>query len=165
MARRKVDLKRALKKLVGVAKMYAVDVKAVRDEGADEGLVSYYDPDTRSIGLDYDLRHDPVLLVYCLAHEIGHVIELDCVDEKEFTQRMKLAQRFNRALRTRGRIPKATCDRIVRFESEATECGEWLMEQLGIVFPKRVHKTYHKRLLDGYQSLFVELSKGKACSR
>lgn len=108
----------------------------------------------RIVRYSTQLESDPEKLLYVVAHELGHAIDLETMTEEEKIDFKESAGFFNDCVALESEFPEEVRDFVLSSEKIACEFAELLLDELGIAYGRKRAKKVRRQMMLAYRLMF-----------
>jgi hypothetical protein len=149
------------RKLRSFANEYNFSVRFIGKKSLSKditGAIGLYRVTTRTIWLSRTISNRPHILLYTLAHELGHALHFDLMSKKELKTRLACSGLFNAWTRGEVILSKSNisylCQAVMSGEEIACDYGDIIIRDLGLKLPQRTMERERNNGLQAYEDLF-----------
>ena len=145
------DFDNALDALTDFASKIDVDLEEVEPEFFGDFASAGFDLRDRVVRYSSNLESDPEKMIYVLAHELGHAMDLDDMDDEERLKFLESTRFYNECVVLQSEFPYCVRNFVLASEKIACEYGELILKMLGITYGSRRIKSIRNRMLLAYR--------------
>jgi hypothetical protein len=144
---REEHLARSFEKLCYLASELNVLVRLADDDELDDCVCGMFSPVDRLVVLSPYLNQE--FACYILAHELGHVLDLDAMTENEKQEHLQTISNYHLTQQLELDLIPGMSLYMAYSEKIASQLGEELLQQLGVVLSRRIVRMLRSKCLRG----------------